>query len=203
MEPPRRSSIRLVVCVALIASIALLAAGCGSGDRNGGGSDADTTAPSAAAHRPDLQDADPRLQKIYDQANVLLPGGRAAYLKRIESLAGLPVVVNKWGSWCGPCRKEFPLFQDAAKRYGDRVAFLGVNVNDVRRYAREFLAERPVPYPSYIDDRLEISKLLPPLQGAPTTGFYDRSGKLVHVKIGEYKNAAALRADIERYAEPG
>lgn len=187
-----------VVVTALLAA-ALLAAGCGD---DGGDGDKGPAAPiSAAEHKPDLTGADPRLRKIYAQANQLLPGGRDAYLKRIESLRGLPVVVNKWGSWCGPCRSEFPLFQDAAKRYGGEIAFLGANVNDGRKYARKFLGERPVPYPSYVDDKLEISKLLPPLQGAPTTGFYDVKGKLVHVKIGEYKNAAALRADIERYAK--
>lgn len=181
-------------------AVALPFAGCGESGDSGAGS----TAPvSAADHKPDLTGADPRLRKIYAQANQLLPGGRPAYLERIESLRGLPIVVNKWGSWCGPCREEFPLFQDAAKRYGGRVAFLGANVNDGRKYARKFLAERPVPYPSYFDAKLEISKLLPPLQGAPTTGFYDVTGKLVHVKIGEYKNEAALRADIERYAKPG
>lgn len=180
-------------------SLVLIAAtGCGGAE---GGESPTGPPPSAAAYKPDLANADPRLRRIYEQANVLLPGGRPAYLKRVKSLDGLPIVVNKWGSWCGPCRKEFPYFQSAAKHYGDRVAFLGVNINDVPRYARKFLSERPVPYPSYVDDRLEISKLLPPLQGAPTTGFYDRSGKLAHVKIGEYKSAAALRADIERYAD--
>lgn len=192
--------VALAAALLLGAACAAGAAGCGG---SGGERESGAPAASAAEHKPDLEGADQRLSEIYEQANELLPGGRPAYLKRIESLAGLPVVVNKWGSWCGPCRKEFPLFQDAAKRYGDRVAFLGANINDSRRYAREFLAERPVPYPSYVDDRLEISQLLPPLQGAPTTGFYDRAGKLVHVKIGEYKNAAALRADIERYAKPG
>lgn len=182
-----------------LSAVAVFAAGCGNG---GDSKPAASAPPSAAAYRPDLTGADRRLQKIYAQANQLLPGGRPAYTERIASLRGLPVVVNKWGSWCGPCRSEFPLFQEAAKRYGGEIAFLGVNVNDGRRYAREFLAERPVPYPSYIDDKLEISKLLPPLQGAPTTGFYDAEGKLVHVKIGEYKNAAALRADVERYAKP-
>lgn len=157
---------------------------------------------SAATYKPDLREADPRLSQIYAQANQLLPGGYRPYLDRIDTLRGLPIVVNKWASWCGPCRREFPVFQEAAKRYGGQIAFLGVNMNDSRKDAREFMNERPLPYPSYIDDKLEISKLLPPLRGAPTTGFYSVRGNLLHVKIGEYKSAAALRADIDRYIEP-
>lgn len=200
MKPPRRPSARIAAIASAVAlGIGFTAGGCG----DAAGGDAHGPPPSAAAHKPDLDGADPRLVEIYEQANMLLPGGRPAFRRRIESLSGLPVVVNKWGSWCGPCRKEFPYFQSAAERYGGKVAFLGVNVNDVRRYARDFLAQRPVPYPSYIDEKLEISQLLPPLQGAPTTGFYDRNGELVHVKAGEYKSEAALRADIVRYTKPG
>src|SRR5207244_8869790 len=45
--------------------------------------------------------------------------------------SGKPVVVNFWASWCGPCADEAPVLQDAARRYGDRIAFVGVNVQDV------------------------------------------------------------------------
>src|SRR5215207_9741889 len=44
--------------------------------------------------------------------------------------AGKPVVLNFWASWCGPCADEAPLLQDAARRYGDRFTFIGVNVQD-------------------------------------------------------------------------
>lgn len=176
------------------AALLLGLAGCGSDG------DAATRMSSVSAYKPDLRGADPRLARIYAQSSRLLGGGRPAFERRLRQLRGLPVVVNKWGSWCGPCRNEFPLFQQAAKKLGGKVAFLGVNVNDSRGSARQFLRERPVPYPSYVDDHLAISVLLPPVGGAPTTGFYDTSGKKVHVKAGEYKSTAQLTADIRRYA---
>src|SRR3977135_3667213 len=43
---------------------------------------------------------------------------------------GKPVVVNFWASWCGPCADEAPLLQGAARRSGDRITFVGVNVQD-------------------------------------------------------------------------
>ncbi|MBI4897885.1 MAG: TlpA family protein disulfide reductase [Actinobacteria bacterium] len=177
----------------LVAATAL--AGCGGSD-NGRAGDA----PAAAAYKPDLNGADLRLAQIYKEASKLLDGGRAAYDKRVATLRGLPIVVNKWGSWCGPCRNEFPLFQRAAKEHGGKIAFLGVNVSDGKADARAFLRQRPVPYPSYVDPRLFISQLLPPAAAAPSTGFYNAAGKLVHVKAGEYRNAAALEEDIRRYA---
>ena len=181
----------------LIGSVLLIAAvGCGDDDA----SNETPSSKAIAAFRPNLNAADPRLKAIYKQASQLLDGGRAAYDRRIATLHGLPIVVNKWGSWCGPCRNEFPLFQQAARDRGGHVAFLGVNVSDGRSDALGFLRERPLPYPSFVDSRLFISQLLPPAAAAPSTGFYDRSGKLTHVKAGEYRNATELSADIRRYA---
>lgn len=185
------------IVIFVIGSVLLIgAAGCGGGDAPGEAPSGD----AVAAFQPNLDAADPRLKTIYDEASQLLGGGRAAYDRRIATLHGLPIVVNKWGSWCGPCRNEFPLFQRAARDHGDQVAFLGVNVSDGRSDALKFLRERPLPYPSYVDSRLFISQLLPPAAAAPSTGFYDRSGKLTHVKAGEYRNADELSADMRRYA---
>jgi cytochrome c biogenesis protein CcmG/thiol:disulfide interchange protein DsbE len=151
---------------------------------------------------PDLTGADPRLKELVEQANQLLPGGAPAFDARMEGLKGLPVVVNKWASWCGPCRAEFPEFQQAAKKLGGKVAFLGVDVYDSKTKAAEFLGEFPVPYPSYSDPDIKIAKRLPPPKYAPVTNIYDAEGKLVHAEAGPYQSATELEADIERYAGP-
>ena len=123
--------------------------------------------------------------------------------KRIAALRGYPVVANVWASWCGPCRFEFPILQKLSARYGKRVAFLGVNSEDSDDAAKTFLAEAPVPYPSYTDPDKEIADSLGAAVGLPDTAFYDRAGKLVYLKQGPYADDSELEADVRRYALKG
>jgi cytochrome c biogenesis protein CcmG, thiol:disulfide interchange protein DsbE len=173
---------------------AVLAAGCGGGDRGRG------PAKPSASERKALAGAAPPLAALHRQANELLGGGPDAFERRLRELRGHPVVVNKWASWCGPCRAEFPFFRRQALKLGKRVAFLGVDSNDNDAAARKFLRRFPVPYPSYRDADLEIAALFRGVQAFPVTAFYDAKGKLAFVHQGGYPTEEKLAEDIERYA---
>jgi len=110
------------------------------------------------------------------------------------------VVVNKWASWCGPCRSEFPFFQRLSVRRGKRVAFLGVDANDNDAAARRFLGQFPVTYPSYSDPDLKVSAVFNGVQAFPTTAFYGPNGRLSYVHQGAYPTERKLSEDIDRYA---
>ena len=147
-----------------------------------------------------LAGAPPPLAAIHEQGNELLGGGVTAFRSRLEELRGYPVVVNKWASWCGPCRFEFPAFQRLSARFGKRVAFLGVDSDDSEDAAATFLEQFPVPYPSYSDPDKKIATEISDTSFFPTTAFYDRRGKQVHIKFGPYTSDEEFVADIERYA---
>jgi thiol-disulfide isomerase/thioredoxin len=173
-------------------ALALLAAGCGSPAPR-------SAAPSQAEVRQRLAGSPPPLAALHRQANVLLDGGADAFKARLAALRGHPVVVNKWGSWCGPCRAEFPFLQRQSVKLGRRVAFVGVDGNDNEGDARRFLRRYPVSYPSYKDPNLGISAVFNGVQAFPTTAYYDAKGELSFVHQGSYATEAKLREDIERY----
>ena len=104
----------------------------------------------------------------------------ARYEELLRQLEGTPVVVNIWGSWCGPCRDEAPLFARAARTYGDRVQFIGVDILDVRSSARDFMREFDWTYPSVFDPSPggDIRNRLGYI-GQPDTIFYDAAGRKV------------------------
>jgi thiol-disulfide isomerase/thioredoxin len=79
-----------------------------------------------------------------------------------EDLDGRPIssrdflgdvlVLNVWGSWCGPCEQEQPELVRVADAYRDRgVAFMGINYADQVAAAKEFVRRFDVPYPSLVD----------------------------------------------------
>jgi cytochrome c biogenesis protein CcmG/thiol:disulfide interchange protein DsbE len=129
-----------------------------------------------------------------------VPGGRDRFEQALERARGMPIVVNKWASWCGPCRLEFPFFREQAKKRKGEVLFIGVNSNDSREDAEEFLEEEPVPYKHFEDPKLEIAAAFNAVQAFPSTAFYDAKGKLAFVHQGGYSNEDALAEDIDRYA---
>lgn len=64
---------------------------------------------------------------------------------------GQAVVVNFWGSWCGPCVEEMPDLQRVHASLGDDVAFVGVNVRDQRENALEMVEQTGVRYDLVVD----------------------------------------------------
>ena len=172
-----------------VVATAIALAGCG-------GDEPESRAFTAA----DLKGAPAPIASLHRQANQLLDGGPKAFKERLESLRGHPVVVNKWASWCPPCRSEFPFFQAQAVKHAKRVAFIGVDSNDNDEDARGFLEEYPVPYPSYKDPTLEVAQVFKGQLAFPTTAFYDSKGELAYVKQGGYSDEQDLVEDIKRYA---
>jgi cytochrome c biogenesis protein CcmG, thiol:disulfide interchange protein DsbE len=178
---------------------AIVAVGLGQSQESKTPSQPKTQTISAQELREKLGGAPPALAALHQQANDLLPGGRNAFDARLRALRGHPVVVNVWGSWCGPCRVELPIIQRASLDWGKRVAFLGVDTSDNRHDAGKLLDEIPVTYPSYEDPNGKIFTRYG-LRGAPSTVYYDAAGKQTYLHQGQYLDRAQLDADIKRYA---
>lgn len=182
-----------LVAVAVVAAVVV-----GLTQTGGGGKESSKLTP--AEMRAALNGAPKDLAAVYARANQLVGGSVRAFQSQVDALKGRPIVVNKWASWCGPCRVEFPLFQHAAVTYGKRVAFLGVNANDHDAAAAGFLRQVALPYPSFTDPRLAISAELGAVAFFPTTIFLGPDGSRAYIHQGQYREQSQLDADIRRYA---
>jgi thiol-disulfide isomerase/thioredoxin len=190
---------RIAIVAGAAVLVAVLVVGLSQAGSGGSGTPK-SAAPAAARAAKELRGAPAPLASLHGEASRLLGGGPPAYKARVAGLHGYPIVVNKWASWCGPCRAEFPDFQRASVRYGKRVAFLGVDGNDNHGDALKFLKQYPVSYPSYEDPSNTIAQVFNGVAAFPTTVYYDRRGQVSYIHQGQYLSGAKLEQDIERYA---
>ena len=185
----------------LLLGAAALAAIVVIGLTQAGGSSEPTGTFDLAKAKQELSGSPAPLAKLHDQSNQLLEGGADAFDARLAALRGHPVVINKWASWCGPCRAELPILQRVSTEHGKQVAFVGLNAKDKRGAAERFAAQYPVPYPSYQDPGEKIARSIKAPANFPVTLFVDKSGKTVFIHQGGYRSAAQMNADIEKYLE--
>ena len=100
----------------------------------------------------------------------------------IEALRG-PAIVNVWGSWCGPCQDEIPLFVDFYRKAKDKLVLLGVDVEEAQiSDGRHFVETRGITWPNLYDPDGRTASSLG--MGVPITYFVDAKGMTVYKKIG-------------------
>jgi len=101
---------------------------------------------------------------------------------KVADAKGKVLVLNVWGSWCGPCVAESPHLQQVwseVSASGKPVQFMGINYRDSVQTAGAFLRANKVTYPSLQDDG---GRTLLALRGkanaTPTTLVLDRRGRI-------------------------
>lgn len=127
---------------------------------------------------------------------------------RLEDLRGKVVLVDVWGTWCGPCRRAIPHLIELEKRYGpEGLAVVGLNWERGPREqaaakVRTFLDEHGIGYPCALATR-ELLESIPDFRGFPTLLLVDREGRVRAKKVG-YTPGPVLEVAIEKLlAEEG
>ncbi|MEV6053088.1 TlpA disulfide reductase family protein [Streptomyces sp. NPDC052107] len=184
-----RSRAVLLSAVAAVAALTLSA--CGKGGTSGGGGNTNfvtgnngiaTVPVGKRAGAPDLSG------KTIDGKTLDVAGYK-----------GQVVVINVWGSWCGPCREEAQYFAKVSKQYeGKGVQFVGINTRDTSTTpAVAFEKEHGISYPSLYDPtgklmlRFKKGTLNPQL--IPSTLVIDKQGKVAARALEALDDTALLK----------
>ena len=107
-------------------------------------------------------------------------GSRAS----LAEYRGRPVVVNFWASWCPPCVSEMPTFEQVHQRHRDRVAFLGLNLQDDPDDAARLAERTGVTYDLGRDRRGDAFRAFGGV-GMPTTIFVSADGEVLATRTGD------------------
>jgi thiol-disulfide isomerase/thioredoxin len=103
----------------------------------------------------------------------------------LAALKGKVAIVDFWGSWCGPCRMELPLYQALWQKHKDNpaVVFLGIgwerggSATDRRDRAAAFRHQLGLDFPTVIDFSGDVVKAFG-VEGFPTAFVIDRDGRM-------------------------
>jgi cytochrome c biogenesis protein CcmG/thiol:disulfide interchange protein DsbE len=97
----------------------------------------------------------------------------------LADLRGTPVALNLWASWCTPCREEAGRLERGWRLLGPKgVVFLGLDIQDLRGNARDFMGKYGVTYPSVREPERDVADDYG-ATGIPETYFIDRRGRVV------------------------
>ena len=109
-----------------------------------------------------------------------------------------PALVNVWGSWCGPCKEEMPIFVDFYSKYKEKVSLIGISVEEAdAQNARDFIKLYGMSWPNLNDPDGSTRATLG--MGVPITLFIDDQGKVTYRKIGVVTTIKELEKDTEKY----
>lgn len=143
--PPRRLlDARTVMVCALVALVAAVLAGLLASRLTGHDAADDTGNLITAGEVPDIP-----LDRLDGEGQ-----------GRLTDYRGQTLVVNFWGSWCGPCVEEMPDLQRVHTSLGDDVTFVGVNIRDEDDEARAMVESTGVTYDLLVDTDGALTRAL-------------------------------------------
>ena len=115
----------------------------------------------------------------------------------LSEMAGTPVVLNFWASWCPPCKAELPDFDEAC-RNNPQIRFMMINLTDggqeTRETAQTFIDENGYGFPVYFDEDMDAADTYG-VTAIPTTVFIGSDGTVRSSYVG-MMSAQALEEGI-------
>lgn len=106
----------------------------------------------------------------------------------LSQFRGKPVVINFWATWCVPCRREMPAFQQAFETYqADDLVILAINMEEDATLVEPFVDELGLDFEILYDEDGQVTKEYQ-VTGLPRTLFVDPQGVIRHIQVGEVQD---------------
>lgn len=106
----------------------------------------------------------------------------------LESVDANVILVNFWASWCSPCQKEMPFFEELYQKYHQaRLEIIAVSVDEDSKQAARFLDKVEHSFPTVLDVTHQVAMLYNP-EAMPTTFVLDRQKRIKFIHKGFHKD---------------
>ncbi len=194
--------------IGLVGLLAVLIGACGQNNSTDHRSSADQNEQQAAdasdsrdgTHDDDTGKTRGRYGVLPDVSLDRVAGGKVTS----EKLKGKVVIVNFWGTWCGPCRREIPHLQEMYEKWEKRgLRIVGIAVRDREESVRSFRDEYGMTYPVVMSTQKLLKKFIRQagsMRGIPQTLIVDRKGRIQHKIVG-LRSPEFLEKRVREYLE--
>ena len=140
------------------------------------------------------------LQAAVDRFDATDIAGRKVAM---QDLRGRVVLLDFWATWCTPCLAEIPTLREAQRRFGDRLAIVGVSI-DVQDRASfiAWLRRQEIDWPQVFDGRGWTSPTVVPfeLTRIPFSVLVDTDGRVVGVDLRGKRLLRSLDVLLDRHS---
>ena len=104
---------------------------------------------------------------------------------RLKDYKGQGVVLNFWGTWCGPCEREFPAMERQYAEFKDKgVEIIAINYKQSDFEVNTYVKNMGLTFPVAIDKKTSVFKAYN-VSTFPKTIFIDKDGKVKEISKGE------------------
>ena len=169
------------IYLAFLLPLILLFTGCGSEDE-------------AKAVKKDVPNAFTKENKVVSQTyNLKTLDGQNITIKLDDNILTIPeyknktVLINFWATWCPPCIKEIPIFNELSEKYKDDFVIIGVLFEKDKSIEelKSFVKEHDIKFPVTISEKenFEMSKNFN-VKKIPESFLYGKSGLFLEKYVG-------------------
>ena len=117
---------------------------------------------------------------------------------RLIDLRGIPVMLNFWATWCGPCRSEMADIQRVYEEWAaEDLVLLTVNMGGTSSQVADFLEDQQISLPVLLDSKQDVAGTYN-IRYVPTTFFIDEDGVIQAVKVGAFPDQDSIETELEK-----
>ncbi len=173
-----RSLSRLVSIAVAGAALALAACGGGGGSSGGATQPDGETTGGGGSDKPASAGGAAEVQGTY------ITGDGP---KSLADAKGKVVIIDFWATYCQPCKKSFPKYQELVEQFGGELAVIAVSVDEPgdvdEAKLKEFAASTKVKFPIIWDKEHKTAEAYKPPK-MPTSFIIDKDGNIAHQHAG-------------------
>lgn len=115
---------------------------------------------------------------------------------KLPEMQGKVVLVDFWASWCGPCKKAFPVMKELHEAFASRgFLVLAISLDEKKADMEGFLAKTKPPFPTVRDPKGKLAEALA-VDAIPTSVLVGSDGKILAVHSG-FEGEASRKAYVQ------